>query len=65
MSRRNLVLLVKFGTDLSMEETQQIIDSRIDQFRALDGLSQKYCLQESAQAPEADHAVAIGAHAGG
>ena len=47
MSRPALVLLVKFRTALSIEEAQQVIDSRIDQFRALDGLSQKYYLQDT------------------
>jgi len=47
MSRPALVLLVKFRTALSTEEAQQVIDSRIDQFRALDGLSQKYYLQDT------------------
>lgn len=43
-----VVMLVKFKSSLSMEQIREVVDSRIDQFRALDGLSQKYYLEESA-----------------
>lgn len=48
MSSPSVVLLVKFRSPLSLEEIQEIVDSRIEQFRALDGLKQKYYLQEPA-----------------
>jgi heme-degrading monooxygenase HmoA len=48
MSRPTVVLLVKFKSPLSLEETKEVVNSRIDQFRALDGLTQKYYLQDSA-----------------
>jgi len=48
MSHPRLVLLVKFKSPLSLEEVQGVVDSRIDQFRALPGLTQKYYLQDSA-----------------
>jgi len=41
------MLLVKFKTPLSREELQRVIDSRIDEFRALEGLSQKYYLHNT------------------
>lgn len=46
MSRPSVVLLVKFKSRLSPEEIRTAIDSRIDQFRALDGLQQKYYLED-------------------
>ena len=48
MNQPSLVLLVKFKSPLSLEEVTKVIDSRIDQFRALKGLQQKYYLQEPA-----------------
>lgn len=48
MSRPSTVMLVKFRSPLSLEEIKEIVDSRIDQFRALEGLTQKYYLQEPA-----------------
>lgn len=48
MSRPSIVMLVKFRSPLSLEEIKEIVDSRIDQFRALGGLTQKYYLQEPA-----------------
>jgi len=47
MSTPSLVLLVKFRSPLSMEEVKKVVASRIEQFRALDGLTQKYYLQDS------------------
>jgi hypothetical protein len=47
MPAASLVLLVKFRSPLSLEEVKKVVDSRIDQFRALDGLTQKYYLQDS------------------
>ena len=46
MTRPTMVLLVKFRSPLSLEQIRTVVDSRIDQFRALDGLLQKYYLQE-------------------
>ena len=48
MNKPSLILLVKFKTALSLEEVTRVIDSRIDEFRALNGLQQKYYLQEPA-----------------
>ena len=48
MSHPTVVLLVKFKSPLSLEEVTEVVNSRIDQFRALDGLTQKYYLQDTA-----------------
>jgi heme-degrading monooxygenase HmoA len=48
MRHPSLILLVKFKSALGMEEVTKVIDSRIDEFRALKGLQQKYYLQEPA-----------------
>ena len=48
MNQPSLILLVKFKSTLSMEEVVKVVDSRIDEFRALKGLQQKYYLQEPA-----------------
>ena len=48
MSQASLILLVKFKSPLSLEEVTKVIDSRIDEFRSLKGLQQKYYLQEPA-----------------
>ena len=48
MSKPSLILLVKFKSPLSLEEVVKVVDSRIDEFRALKGLQQKYYLQEPA-----------------
>jgi heme-degrading monooxygenase HmoA len=48
MSGPTVVLLVKFTSSLSPEEIRTVVDSRINQFRALDGLTQKYYLQDTA-----------------
>lgn len=45
MSRPSLILLVKFKSLLSLEEVTKVVDSRLDDFRALKGLRQKYYLQ--------------------
>ena len=46
MNLPSLILLVKFKSPLSLEEVIKVVDSRIDEFRALKGLQQKYYLQE-------------------
>ena len=48
MSQSSLILLVKFKSALSLEEGTKVMDSRIDQFRALKRLQQKYYLHEPA-----------------
>ena len=48
MNQPSLILLVKFKSSLSLEEVTKVVDSRIDEFRALKGLQQKYYLQEPA-----------------
>ena len=47
MPQPAVVLLVRFKSPLSLEEVREVVDSRIDQFRALPGLTQKYYLQDS------------------
>ena len=46
MSHPTTVLLVKFKSPLSLAESQGVVDSRIGEFRLLDGLIQKYYLQD-------------------
>lgn len=48
MNNPSILLLVKFKSSLNFEEVKQVIDSRKDDFRALEGLQQKYYLQEPA-----------------
>lgn len=48
MNKPSLVLLVKFKSPLSLEEIKKVVDSRIEEFRALEGLQQKYYMQEPA-----------------
>lgn len=48
MSKPEVVLLVKFRSPLSLAEVLDIANSRIDEFRALAGLTQKYYLQDAA-----------------
>ncbi|MEJ2761378.1 MAG: hypothetical protein P8126_07535 [Gammaproteobacteria bacterium] len=47
MNHPALVLLVKFRTPLSLDEVTQVINNRIGEFRALEGLKQKYYLQDA------------------
>ncbi len=46
MNQPSLILLVKFKSPLNLDEVTKVVDSRIDEFRALKGLQQKYYLQE-------------------
>lgn len=48
MTHPKKVLLVKFKSPLSLEEVEAVAESRIDEFRALGGLKQKYYLHEAA-----------------
>lgn len=48
MSKPSLILLVKFKSPLNLEEVEKVVDSRIEEFRALKGLQQKYYLQDPA-----------------
>ena len=48
MSKPALIILVKFKSPLTLEEVINVVDSRIDEFRSLKGLQQKYYLQEPA-----------------
>jgi heme-degrading monooxygenase HmoA len=48
MNQPSLILLVKFKSPLCLDEVIKVVDSRIDEFRALKGLQQKYYLQEPA-----------------
>lgn len=47
MPHPTVVLLVKFKSPLSLEEVREVVDSRINEFKALAGLQQKYYLQDS------------------
>lgn len=47
MTQPSLVLLVRFKSRLSLEQVEKVIASRIDEFRGLKGLQQKYYLQDS------------------
>lgn len=42
-----VALLVKFKTRLSLEEVQHVVESRIEDFRALSALKQKYYLRDT------------------
>jgi heme-degrading monooxygenase HmoA len=48
MNQPSLILLVKFKSPLTLEEVTKVIDSRVNEFKALKGLQQKYYLQEPA-----------------
>lgn len=47
MTQPALALLVKFKSPLSIDEVMEIVHSRIDEFRALSGLRQKFYLQDA------------------
>ena len=47
MSQPALVLLVRFKSELSFDEVMTIVEERAPEFRALDGLQQKYYLQDA------------------
>jgi len=46
MGDRELVLLVRFKSALSLEDAQAVMEERAPEFRALPGLTQKYCLED-------------------
>lgn len=48
MNHPEVVLLVQFKTSLSLEEVRKVAEERAPEFRALEGLQQKYYLQEVA-----------------
>jgi hypothetical protein len=48
MNHPQLVLLVRFKTSLSLEEVARVAGERAPEFRALEGLQQKYYLQDVA-----------------
>lgn len=48
MGNPKLILLVKFKSRLTLDEVMEVANSRIDEFRALPGLTQKYYFQEEA-----------------
>ena len=47
MAKPSLVFLAKFKSPLSLEEVKRVAADRIEQFRALPGLRQKYYLQDA------------------
>jgi heme-degrading monooxygenase HmoA len=46
MKNPTMALLVRFRSALSREEVMRIVEERADGFRALDGLQQKYYLED-------------------
>lgn len=48
MNQPALMLLVKFKSPLSLAEVTEVVNSRIDDFRALKGLRQKYYFEDTA-----------------
>ena len=48
MNEPVLVLLVRFKSALSLEEVTRVMEERAPEFRALQGLQQKYYLQDAA-----------------
>jgi len=48
MINPQVVLLVKFKSLLSIEEVREVAEARSPEFRKLDGLQQKYYLQDAA-----------------
>ena len=46
MSTPALALLVRFTSALSLEEIEEVMHERAPEFRALEGLQQKYYLQD-------------------
>jgi len=47
MAQPALILLVRFRSALPFDEVMKVIDERAPEFRALDGLQQKYYLQDA------------------
>lgn len=47
MNQSEIILLVRFKTALSFEEVARVADERSPEFRALEGLQQKYYLQDA------------------
>lgn len=48
MANRQMVLFVKFKSALGDEEVMRVANERIDDFRAIDGLRQKYYFKDPA-----------------
>ena len=48
MKNPSLILLVKFKSRLNLEDVMKVVDDRIEQFRLLSGLEQKFYLHEPA-----------------
>ena len=48
MAHPELILLVKFKSALSLEEVMKVVHERADDFRALEGLQQKYYFEDPA-----------------
>jgi heme-degrading monooxygenase HmoA len=48
MNHPEVVLLVRFKTSLSLEEIAKVAEERAPEFKALEGLQQKYYLQDVA-----------------
>ena len=48
MSHPTVILLVRFKSSLSLDEVTKVVEERASEFRALEGLQQKYYLQDTA-----------------
>ena len=47
MDRTTVILLVRFKSSLSLDQVMRVIEERAPEFRALEGLQQKYYLQDT------------------
>lgn len=48
MSNKEMIVYVKFSSELSFEEVMAVAYERIDRFRAIKGLKQKYYIKDPA-----------------
>ena len=46
MSHTEIVMRVRFKSDLTLEQVSEIVEQRAPEFKALTGLQQKYYLQD-------------------
>lgn len=48
MDKQKMIVFVKFRSELPFEEVMKVVHERIDRFRALKGLQQKYYIHDPA-----------------
>jgi hypothetical protein len=48
MSQAEVVMRIRFKSDLALEQLKEIVETRAPEFEALSGLKQKYYLQDIA-----------------